>query len=237
MLLLEMVPEFQKDIAELRQHFGIPRSGYRYDNVDDLPENRARKTREQLRQTVDKKVETIGGYFMPPRTDAENMSFEIDPESLKGWAYKIGEKFCLPYNLYNSAFWGVGHYALWNEILLLPRNWELLNDPRDGNRSLMVRWVAIRAYAPLDEDESREAIATLNSTLRQNFPVALGKQRRVHSTDEDNLAYVAQIIEQRKNGVKSFSDGSRKKLERANGLARALFGYSLKSRRHKKTGQ
>ena len=124
---------------------------------------------------------------------------------------RIGEKFRLPHNLYNSSFFGVGHYALANHWLLPPQNWELQTDIKDNERELPIRWVAIRAYGPLDGEEAKAAILALNNALKRCLPEAHVAERRVHDNGEKRLAEVAKMLERKANkgkGCKQYTPGS-----------------------------
>jgi len=192
MLLLQMVPEFQREIAKLRKKFDIPIGGYQSYYEEDFTEKEMRAAIKKTDDQLHNKLKQLG-YFMP--TPIGFVEKQTEPESFEHGVIQIGEKFRLPYNLYNGYERGVAWYALQGRILVPPQNWEAQNDPLHQDRPLPIRWAAIRAYAPLDKKEAGEAIATLNQMLRKNMPKKLVAEKRLHDNDERRLAEVAKMLE------------------------------------------
>ena len=104
----------------------------------------------------------------------------------------IGEKFRLPYNLYNDWMYGIAFYVLTNRIRVPNVNWELDSDKPKGSRK--PRWVGIRIYAPLNADEIKGA----SRSLKQVYPGLIGyyaaADRHARIELEDNLPIVEGLL-------------------------------------------
>lgn len=229
-LLLTAVPEFQKDVADLRKRFRIPPRGYITDHEKNPRYEYDRKDQERADRDADKKLDELGTFYsrpFSPEFDAartKNKPFEAEIR-------RIGEKFRLPYNLYSDSICGLAWYVVRGLITVVERNWDLDTDIRHDERALPVRWAVIRAYLPLDEMEATEAINELNTALRDALPAALGKRRRLKEDPAKYLDQIALMLEQEDLPAGDRipkSDRERALLKRADQLAMELFGYGLR---------
>ena len=191
MLLLQMVPEFQNDIRKLRDDFGIPIGAYLPDYIENDDE---KKAEDQADNEAFEKMLTLGVFFSLPI--GFNDETKVKPYQIR--IIEIGEKFHLPYNLYNDSSYGISWYALRNYIRVLEKNWEIHTDIKILERKIPVRWAVIKAYLPLDSDEANEAITTLNKILKSKLPKNLLKNWKIEDDTEMQLARVAKIIDKNK---------------------------------------
>lgn len=227
-MLLEMVPEFKRDIANIRAKFGIPLRGYITDHEKSPHRYEYDRTEEdRANREADAKLKTLGDFF-----DGAN-SFTKRGREMKEFqreVYRLGDKFRLPYNFYHSSIYGLPWLIVRNRLFAPERNWEIETDLIQNDRALPLRWASIRAYMPLDDTEAKEAVEELNQTLRGNLPKPLIEERRMNKQSERLLGQVEGLLE-RAHGDDDWipkSDRERKLLERADVLARDLFGYGIR---------
>lgn len=228
-MLLEMVPEFRKDVANLRAKHGIPIRGYITDyERSPYRHEYDRAAEERSNKDAIEKIKALGHFLDTAHTaplrkpHAEMRLFQKD-------IFKIGEKFRLAYNLYHSSNYGLAWLIVRNRVAVPERNWEIEADLIYQDRPLPLRHASIRAYMPLDDAESSEAIAELNNVLRGHLPKQLGENRRMHKRSEKQLSQVESLLETTygQDDWVPKSDRERKQLERADALARELFGYGI----------
>ena len=137
----------------------------------------------------------------------------------------------MPYNLYGNSSYGISWYVLRNRISVQDQNWIIDTDLIDESRAMPMRWAAIRAFLPLDEDEAKEAVAELNKTLREQMPKGVVKPRRIYESTELHLCEVVEMLNTEKEVAGdriAQTNRETKLLEGADDLAIDLFGYSIR---------
>lgn len=225
--LLELVPEFQKDVTELRIKYSIPSQGFvtddekskiGYDNYDLDAESKANVL-------ADENLKKLGDFHrnsLPNTPEPKKKEFQIDIE-------KLGDKFRLPYYFYHSSLYGLAWYVLRNRVAMPDRRWEIIHDPIDESRNVKVRYAMLRVYQPLTEDEAEEAFATLNNTLKELQPESFSTQHRIHSSTERNLAKVSRMIECTRGDPNWLpkTSAERELLRSTRERAIALFGFDI----------
>lgn len=228
LIVLEQVPEFQKEVQAIRKRFGIPERGFITD-YERNPHHFEYDPHEESRVTheADSKRDSLGLFTIRPLALGEKPMSDFRREIIR-----IGEKFRLPFNLYADSLYGLTWYVLRNRISVPAQNWNIDNDLVISNRTLPMRWAVIRAYQPLDDAEAKEAITELNKTLREHLPMALGKSRRMKADTERHLFEVVELLTSEKPeraGDRVAASGQKRALlKRANKLAKELFGYGIK---------
>lgn len=215
--LLELVPEFQKEVHEVRRAFAIPPNGYITDHEkNSLRHDYDADDEARVNRDADRKLKQLAA------TDFERKVF------------KIGEKFGLPLNLYNDSICGISWYILRNRIIVPAENWVIETEPIDPGRPIKMRWATIRAYAPLDKQEATSAIQALNKKLREYQPEPLSGKKRIKGSPEARWNEVSLLLEEAAEKGSDYlpqTDRQRQLLERADTLARDIFGYGIKAER------
>lgn len=199
LMVLALVPEFQREVKSLRKRFEIPPDGYPFDSAESRREVDL-KIGMESRSLDDKQL----GMFSKPM-----FGFEIptSPRPFQQEIMRIGRKFKLPYNLYSNCTSGVAWMVICDRIAVEDRNWDIEHDFKYGNE--LCRWISLKAYTPLSKEEIQEAMSALNKELKVRLYPSLSKDRRVHDQFENVMDILEEMLKrtERPKKKKTYTPG------------------------------
>jgi hypothetical protein len=178
--LLKLVPEFQRDVAKLRNQLGIAPKTDGYASGHDY-------IGESMAWLSEHNVPTFRDLALIPA------SKEALAHPFHAGVIALGEKFRLPYNFYNDTLHGIALYVLTNRIIAPSSNWEIDSDRPNASRK--PRWVGIRVYAPLTAGEATVAFETLTKIYPSLIGYHESANRHARIELEDNLPIVEEMIQ------------------------------------------
>lgn len=144
MELLSHVPDFKKDIVELRKELGIKDGGL--ESWWEMEEWAREKDITDYEADFNRGDDDVRGSF--PSNTLEKKAFEI------------GVKYRLPFNFYGFPYRGLPIFILTGRIVPPDTNYDI-GFHFEGEKLL---WTELIAYAPLTKEELQKGAASLRET-------------------------------------------------------------------------
>lgn len=197
MELLTYVPEFRKDVSEIRKEFGIKEGGLEWDDIDKWA----------LEKHLWAYSKERGGWGQDRiRKDFPSNEFEKK-------MFKIGTKYRLPFNFYALPYRGVPYFVLSGAIQSPEINYDIDFQMDTHNKTLL--WASLIIYASLSKVEAEEMATDIRSVQSGLLPQAIkgidifAKKRYHQKIERDFILLNEQIARQDKpKKIKKFLPGS-----------------------------
>ncbi len=152
MKLLSYVPEFKKDVADIRKEMGIKEGGFEWDKsemwkwADEKDLGYYQEARHEDKEE--------GTYYLGITSKSDNIVRKDFPSNFfEKKMSELGIKYKLPFNFYAFPCVGLPVFVLSGEISA-PRSNYFTDFHEAGDKTM---WISLVAYAPLSVKELKEA--------------------------------------------------------------------------------
>lgn len=210
MEILTHVPEFKKDVCEIRKEFNIKeggfelkKGGFEWNDGLDWSEIQHWASEKDLWHYSESEYNGSG--------EEEEIRKDFPSNKFEKRMLKIGIKYNLPFNFYAFPFRGVPYFIITGDIQAPNKNYDFYIH-MDGEKFL---WASLIMYASLSEVEEKEAMTQLKSIFFNLMPnyfkgVDTFSRKRYHSNIKRNLILLEEQIARsdKPKKIKSFVSGS-----------------------------
>jgi len=180
--LLSHVPEFKKDVSEIRRKMGINENGFEW-NKSEMWEWATKKDIEYYQgvEQVGDDDEWWSSFVSITPVEDKEVRKHFPSNTFEKKMFNLGTKYKLPFNFYAFPSMGLPRFILSGEIEA-PRQNYYTSFHEAGDETI---WTSLTAYAPLSAKELKEAMNELKdnnmdvlSTVMKGVDVLARKRYR-----------------------------------------------------------
>lgn len=227
--LLLRVPEFKKDVKNIRKQFQIKDEGFKWGGKELLEW----ANKENIWYYQIDEDEDSGDW---PLVSASDTRRDFPSNKFEKSLYELGSKYRLPFNFYGFPYTGLARFILSNDTDEPPKNYDI--DFRDFKNDGFM-WTSLVVYAPLSKKEAKEAMKNLENTQYDLLPIfikgidTIGKKRFGKNVERDLALFDEQNARNEKpKRIKKVKEGSYLEIVNKSKLSDAQKRKAIKNNKH-----